>query len=61
MSPLTPPVQSDIVVIAGGVIPPQDYEALYKIGVKCIFGPGTRIPKAAVSVIDAIEANLGKN
>ena len=48
-------------MIAGGVIPPQDYEALYKIGVKCIFGPGTRIPKAAVSVIDAIEANLGKN
>ena len=50
----------DIVVICGGVIPPQDYDALFKAGVKCVFGPGTRIPKAAIEVIDAIEANLKK-
>ena len=50
----------DIIVIAGGVIPPQDYDALYKVGVKCVFGPGTRIPLAAISVLDAIEANLKK-
>jgi methylmalonyl-CoA mutase len=47
-------------VIAGGVIPPQDYEMLYKIGVKSVFGPGTRIPLAAMKVLDDIELNLKK-
>jgi methylmalonyl-CoA mutase len=47
-------------VIAGGVIPPQDYELLYKMGVKSVFGPGTRIPVAAVKVLDDIEINLKK-
>uniref|UniRef100_A0AAY4BJQ9 Methylmalonyl-CoA mutase, mitochondrial n=1 Tax=Denticeps clupeoides TaxID=299321 RepID=A0AAY4BJQ9_9TELE len=50
----------DILVICGGVIPPQDYEFLYGSGVCCIFGPGTRIPQAAVEVIDNIEKNLEK-
>lgn len=44
----------DIVVIAGGVIPRQDYDALYSAGVKCIFGPGTPIPEAARDVLDAV-------
>lgn len=48
----------DILVICGGVIPPQDYDFLYKSGVSCIFGPGTRIPQAAVEVLDNIEKNL---
>ena len=48
-------------VIAGGVIPPQDYENLHKSGCKLVFGPGTRIPLAALSVLDEIEANLKKN
>ncbi|XP_035278466.1 methylmalonyl-CoA mutase, mitochondrial [Anguilla anguilla] len=51
----------DILVICGGVIPPQDYEFLYEEGVCCIFGPGTRIPQAAVEVIDNIERSLEKN
>uniref|UniRef100_A0A673IF66 Methylmalonyl-CoA mutase, mitochondrial n=1 Tax=Sinocyclocheilus rhinocerous TaxID=307959 RepID=A0A673IF66_9TELE len=51
----------DIMVICGGVIPPQDYEFLYKSGVSCIFGPGTRIPQAAVEVLDSIEKSLEKN
>jgi len=46
----------DIVVVAGGVIPRQDYEYLLEAGVKCIFGPGTRIPAAARQVLAAIEA-----
>jgi methylmalonyl-CoA mutase len=46
----------DIVVIAGGVIPKQDYEFLYQAGVKCIFGPGTPIPVAAREVLDAVSA-----
>jgi methylmalonyl-CoA mutase len=44
----------DIVVIAGGVIPRQDYDALYDAGVKCIFGPGTPIPEAARDVLNAV-------
>ena len=44
----------DVVVIAGGVIPKQDYEYLYGAGVKCIFGPGTPIPLCARDVLDAV-------
>lgn len=44
-----------IVVICGGVIPPQDHQALYDAGVAAIFGPGTRITNAAVEVLEAIE------
>ncbi|MBP6699896.1 MAG: methylmalonyl-CoA mutase [Halioglobus sp.] len=46
----------DIVVIAGGVIPKQDYQFLFDAGVKCIFGPGTPIPLAARDVLDAVNA-----
>ena len=42
----------------GGVVPPQDYDFLYSIGVKAIFGPGTRVPLAAINMIDKIEENL---
>ncbi len=50
----------DIVVIAGGVIPRQDYDHLYNAGVKCIFGPGTPIPECARQVLDAVnEAQSG--
>ena len=44
----------DIIVVVGGVIPKRDYDYLYKAGVKCIFGPGTKIPLAARDVLDAI-------
>jgi len=44
----------DIVVVAGGVIPPQDYAFLRELGVACIFGPGTPIPGAAREVLAAI-------
>ena len=46
----------DIIVVAGGVIPKQDYDYLYQAGVKGIFGPGTQIPIAARDVLDAINA-----
>jgi methylmalonyl-CoA mutase len=46
----------DIVVIAGGVIPAQDYDFLYQAGVKCVFGPGTPIPESARAVLTAINA-----
>ena len=47
----------DIVVIAGGVIPRQDYDYLYQAGVKCIFGPGTPIPVCARQVLDAVNSS----
>lgn len=46
--------RSDIVVIAGGVIPPQDYDFLKHCGVAEVFGPGTRIPEAADKVLAAV-------
>jgi methylmalonyl-CoA mutase len=41
----------DIIVIAGGVIPAQDYDFLYKAGVAAIFGPGTRVTKSACDIM----------
>ncbi|HOH24849.1 MAG TPA: methylmalonyl-CoA mutase [Bacteroidales bacterium] len=43
--------REDILVIAGGVIPPQDYDFLYKAGVAGIFGPGTSVAKAACEIM----------
>ena len=43
--------REDIMVIAGGVIPPQDYDFLYKAGVKGVFGPGTIISIAAQTIL----------
>ncbi len=41
----------DIVVIAGGVIPAQDYDFLYKAGVAAIFGPGSPVAKSAIQIV----------
>ena len=46
--------REDILVTAGGVIPAQDYDFLYKAGVAAIFGPGTRIPKSAIEMINIL-------
>lgn len=43
--------REDIIVIIGGVIPSQDYDFLYKNGASAIFGPGTKIPEAAVKIM----------
>jgi methylmalonyl-CoA mutase len=50
--------RADIVVVVGGVIPPQDHAALRAMGVAEIFGPGTELTAAAMRVLDAIEAAL---
>jgi len=52
--------RGDIIVVCGGVIPPQDYDYLYAAGIASIFGPGTRIPIAAMEVLDNIETSLKK-
>lgn len=46
--------REDIIVIAGGVIPAQDYDYLYKAGVAAIFGPGTSVAKAAVTIMEIL-------
>jgi methylmalonyl-CoA mutase len=43
--------RADIMVVAGGVIPQQDYDFLYKSGVSFIFGPGTVISKSAIEIL----------
>ena len=43
-----------IKVICGGVIPPQDYDFLKKLGVSKVFGPGTNIPEAAIEIINML-------
>jgi methylmalonyl-CoA mutase len=48
----------DILVVCGGVIPAQDYNFLYDLGVAAIFGPGTSIPDAASSTIDKASEQL---
>ena len=46
--------REDILVIAGGVIPPQDYQFLYNSGVAAIFGPGTSVAKAAKQILEIL-------
>ncbi|WP_136798375.1 methylmalonyl-CoA mutase [Desulfosediminicola ganghwensis] len=45
----------DIIVVAGGVIPPGDYEYLYEKGVRAVFGPGTPIPESADKTLQLLE------
>jgi methylmalonyl-CoA mutase len=46
----------DVVVVCGGVIPPQDHDMLRAAGVAAIFGPGTNIPAAARQVLDLLRS-----
>jgi methylmalonyl-CoA mutase len=46
--------REDIMVIVGGVIPSQDYDFLYKAGAVAIFGPGTKIPAAAIQMLEIL-------
>ncbi len=47
--------REDILVVAGGVIPEQDFDYLYKEGVTLIFGPGTELPQAAIDVLEKLK------
>ena len=51
--------REDIVIAVGGVIPPQDYQALYDAGAAAIFGPGTVISDAALKLLEALTLRLG--
>eukprot|EP00759_Apiculatamorpha_spiralis_P006445 PhF_6_TR13705/c0_g1_i1/m.22137/K01847/MUT; methylmalonyl-CoA mutase len=50
----------DILVVAGGVIPPSDYESLYAQGVALIFGPGTPIPNSAERIVNRLQEIMKK-
>ena len=51
--------REDIMIVAGGVIPPQDYDAVLKAGAEAIFPPGTVIADAAVDLVSKLNAKLG--
>ena len=51
--------RSDIMVVVGGVVPPQDYEALKTAGAEAIFPPGTVIAEAAGALLDTLNRRLG--
>ncbi len=51
--------RGDIMIVAGGVIPPQDYDELYAAGAKAIFGPGTVIADAAADLLEKLSEELG--
>jgi methylmalonyl-CoA mutase len=51
--------REDIMIIIGGVVPPQDYDELYKAGAEAIFPPGTVIADAAEELIHKLNARLG--
>ncbi|WP_024517431.1 methylmalonyl-CoA mutase [Bradyrhizobium sp. Tv2a-2] len=51
--------REDIMIIVGGVVPPQDYDALYEAGAEAIFPPGTVIADAAEELIHKLNARLG--
>lgn len=50
--------REDIMVIAGGVIPKQDYDFLFETGVVGVFGPGTKIATAAIDILNKLIANV---
>ncbi|MDF3063597.1 MAG: methylmalonyl-CoA mutase [Microvirga sp.] len=51
--------RGDIVIVIGGVVPPQDYDALYQAGASAIFPPGTVIAEAAEKLIAELNGRLG--
>ena len=50
--------RGDILVIAGGVIPPQDYDFLFRAGVSGVFGPGTKISESAIAILNILLKNV---
>ncbi|MCE2967588.1 MAG: methylmalonyl-CoA mutase [Phycisphaeraceae bacterium] len=51
--------REDVLVVVGGVIPPQDYQALFDAGASAIFGPGTVISDAAGKLLDLLDEQAG--
>ena len=52
--------RKDIMIIVGGVVPPEDIETLKDMGAKAIFPPGTNIPEAVLEVLDVVNMRLSQ-
>jgi len=52
--------RADILIIVGGVIPPEDVEELKKMGAKAVFPPGTNIPEAVLEVLDIVNMRVSQ-
>ena len=52
--------RDDILIIVGGVIPPEDIETLKNMGAKAVFPPGTNIPEAVLEVLDIVNTRLSQ-
>ena len=52
--------REDILVVVGGVIPPQDHDFLIKAGASGVFGPGTVIPISAQQILEKLQTNLAR-
>ena len=50
----------DIMIVVGGVVPPQDHDALLKAGAEAIFPPGTVIAEAAETLLKKLDGRLGE-
>jgi len=48
----------EVLVVVGGVVPPQDHQALYDAGAVAIFGPGTVVAEAASTLLDRLDEAL---
>ena len=51
--------RSDIMIVVGGVIPPEDVQTLIDMGAAAVFPPGTVIPDAALSLLERLNQKLG--
>jgi methylmalonyl-CoA mutase len=51
--------RDDIMIVVGGVVPPQDYDELKRAGAEAIFPPGTVIAEAAAALLDKLNQRLG--
>ena len=51
--------RGDIMIVVGGVVPPQDYDALLAAGARAIFPPGTVIADAAADLLAKLSTDLG--
>ncbi len=57
---LTAAKREDILIVVGGVIPPEDIETLKNMGAKAVFPPGTNIPEAVLEVLDVVNMRLSQ-
>jgi len=53
--------RGDILIVVGGVVPPQDHNALHEAGAAFIFGPGTNVPEAAVELIQELSQRFAND